>query len=173
MLRVLFCCFVLLETTEAKAETPAPDSQMTLALLAEIRQLRVDMQTAAATIQRVQIGMFRLQIQGAQFARAKERLEQAGFACKQAQSQRQSTRAEIEQAEVSKRNAQNVADREAAEQRLSMLQRESEMWAKREQECQVEQADAEAQFRTEEGKMNELQDRLDRLDRVLASYGQK
>ena len=36
-----------------------------------------------------------------------------------------------------------------------------------------EQADAEAQFRNDEGKMNDLQDRLDRLDKVLASYGQK
>ena len=37
----------------------------------------------------------------------------------------------------------------------------------------VEQANAETQFRTEEGKMNEPQDRLDRLDRVLAGYEQK
>ena len=88
MLRILFCCFVLLGTTEAEAETPAPDSQMTLALLAEIRQLRLDLQGAAATIQRVQIGMYRLSTQSAQLERAKERREQAHNTCKNVQWQR-------------------------------------------------------------------------------------
>jgi predicted nucleic acid-binding Zn-ribbon protein len=174
MRRIILCCLVVfLRTTKAEAETPAPDPQMTLALLAEIRQLRLDLQTAATTIQRVQIGMYRLQAQSAELQRAKDRVQQAGFAYKQAQSQRQSMRAEIEQAEASKRTAQNAADQEAAAQRLLMLQGESVVWANREQECQAEQADAEAQFRAEEGKMNEFQDRLDRLDRLLGSYGQK
>ena len=171
--RIALCCFVILRVAQARAETPAPDSQMTLALLAEIRQLRLDLQTAAATIQRVQIGMYRLQVQGAQLQRAKDRLEQSGLECKQAKTQRDFTRTQIEEAEAWKRNTQAGADQKTAEQRLSMLQSESEMWTKREQECQVEQADAEIQFRAEEGKMNELQDRLERLDRVLGSYGQK
>jgi hypothetical protein len=173
MLRILFCCLVLLGTTRAEAETPAPDSQMTLALLAEIRQLRLDLQTAAATIQRVQIGMFRLQEQSAQFARAKERVEQARGTCKGMQWQRKNLNTQAEQAEALKRNAQNTSDQQQAEQMFSRIQSENASLTTLEQECQVEQADAEAQFRTEEGKMNDLQDRLDKLDRVLASYGQK
>lgn len=172
MLRILFC-FVLLGTTEAGAETPASDSQMTLALLAEIRQLRLDLQSAAATIQRVQIGMYRLQVQGAQFERAKERLEQARNACKVVQWQRENLSTQVEQAEALKRNAQNSSDQQRAQQMFAQIQSETASLPTQERECQVEQADAEAQFRTEEGKMNELQDRLDRLDRVLAGYGQK
>jgi len=174
MLRILSCCLtVLLVTAEAGAETPAPDSQMTLALLAEIRQLRLDLQGAAATIQRVQIGMYRLSTQSAQFERAKERLEQARNACKGMQWQRENLRAQVEQAEALKRNAQNSSDQQRAEQMLSQIRSETALLATQEQACQEEQADAEAQFRTEEGKMNDLQDRLDRLDGVLASYGQK
>jgi len=174
MLRILFCCLVvLLRTAEAGAETPGPDSQMTLALLAEIRQLRLDLQGAAATIQRVQIGMYRLSTQSAQFERAKERLEQARNTCKRMQWQRENLKVRVEQAEALKRNAQNSSEQQRAQQMFDQIQSETASLATQEQECQVEQANAEAQFRTEEGKMNELQDRLDRLDRALASYGQK
>lgn len=174
MLRILFCCLaVFLVTTEAGAETPAPDSQMTLALLAEIRQLRLDLQTAAATIQRVQIGMYRLQAQSVQLQRARERLEQARNTCKGMEWQRKNISTQVEQAEALKRNAQNPSDQQRAQQMFAQIQLETASLATQEQECQVEQADAEAQFRNEEGKMNDLQDRLDRLDRVLASYGQK
>jgi hypothetical protein len=174
MLRIIFCCLVaLLRTAEASAETPAQESQMTLALLAEIRQLRLDLQTAAATIQRVQIGMYRLQAQGAQFQRAKERLEQARGQCTGMQWQRKNLSTQVEQAEALKRNAQNSSDQQRAEQMFSQIRSETALLATQEQECQVEQADAEAQFRTEEGKMKDLQDRLETLDRVLASYGQK
>ena len=170
---VVYFAAVLFGSTAAVAQTASPDSQMTQTTLAEIRQLRLDIQTAAATIQRVQIGMFRLQVQGAQFERAKERLEQARGTCKNVQAQRKNLSTEAEQAGVLKRNAQNSSDQQRAEQMFSQIQSEAASLTTLEQECQVEQADAEAQFRTEEGKMNDLQDRLDRLDRILASYGQK
>jgi hypothetical protein len=41
------------------------------------------------------------------------------------------------------------------------------------QQCRVEQADAEAQFRTEQAKMDDLQNQLDNLDKVLAAQGRK
>jgi predicted nucleic acid-binding Zn-ribbon protein len=169
----VYFAMALIGSTAAVAQPASPESQMTFALLAEIRQLRLDLQTAAATIQRVQIGMYRLSAQSGQFERAKERLEQAHTACKSMQWQKKELSTRIEQAETLKRNAQNSSDQQRAEQMFSQIQSETTLLATQEQECQVEQANAEAQFRTEEGKMNELQDRLDRLDKVLASYGQK
>ena len=44
-----------------------------------------------------------------------------------------------------------------------------EMWDTQEQQCQVEQADAETQFRAGQAKMNDLQDQLDNLDKALAA----
>jgi len=170
---VVYFAMLLFGSTTAVAQTASPESQMTQTMLAEIRQLRLDIQTAAATIQRVQIGMFRLQAQAAQFQRAKERLEQARGLCTGMQWQRKNLSTQVEQAEALKRNAQNSSDQQRAEQMFSQIQSEAASLTALEQECQVEQADAEAQFRTEEGKMNDLQDRLDRLDRFLASYGQK
>ena len=69
--------------------------------------------------------------------------------------------------------AECASDQQRAQQMFAQIQSETTLLATQEQECQVEQVDAEAQFRTEEGKMHDLQDRLDRLDKVLASYGQK
>jgi hypothetical protein len=47
------------------------------------------------------------------------------------------------------------------------------MWAGQAQQCQGEQADAEAQFRLEQAKMSELENQLEQLDRVLAGEGKK
>jgi len=104
----------------AFAQTLLPDSQATLSVLTEIRQLRHDLQTTAATIQRVQIVMYRLQAEAA-LMDATQRLDQARGGCTQGQMQRKRLAAQIEQAETRKRNAQNPSDQKAAEEMLSNL----------------------------------------------------
>jgi chromosome segregation ATPase len=143
------------------------------AMLAEVRQLRQDLQTAAATIQRVQIVMFRLQLQGAALGVARQRVEMAGFSCNQAAQQRQNTTAQIERIEAARRNTQNPAEQKADEDALLQFRSEMEAIAKQEQECQVQQAESAAEFRSEEAKMNDLQEQLERLDRTLAGSGRK
>jgi hypothetical protein len=69
-------------------------------MLTEIRQLRHDLQTTAATIQRVQIVMYRLQAEAALMDRATQRLDQARAGCSQGQMQRKRLAAQIEQAET-------------------------------------------------------------------------
>jgi chromosome segregation ATPase len=155
----------------AFAQTPLPDSQATQSVLTEIRQLRHDLQTMAATIQRVQIVMYRLQAEAALSDRATQRLDQARAGCSQGQMRRKGLAAQIEQAETRKRNAQNPSDQKAAEEMLSNLKASAEMWASQEQECQVEQSEAESQFRAEQAKMTDLQAQLEKLDRLLAGSG--
>ena len=60
---------------------------MNQAMLAEIRQLRNDLQTAAATIQRVQIAMYRLQSQEAVMERVTRRRDQLRDQCTQIRQQ--------------------------------------------------------------------------------------
>ena len=163
----------LLGTGVAGAESPGPDSQMTVAMLAEVRQLRQDLQTAAATIQRAQIVMFRVQLQGALLGAARQKLEMASFSCNQAARQRQMTAAQIERTDADRRNAQNPAEQKANEDALAQLRAESETIAKQEQDCQAPRVEAETDFRNEEAKMNDLQDQLERLDKTLAGYGRK
>ena len=123
----------------AFAQTILPDSQATQSVLTEIRQLRHDLQTTAATIQRVQIVMYRLQAEAVLMDRATQRLDRARGRCSQGQMQRKRLAAQIEQAETRMRNAQNPSDQRAAEEMLSDLKASDEMWASQEQECQIEQ----------------------------------
>ena len=157
----------------AFAQTPSPDSQTTQALLVEVRQLRQDLQNAAATIQRVQIVMFRLQDQSAVLSRATDRLNDARLRCTQAQAQLKMVAVQLEQAEARQRSAQNPADQRAAEGMLAQFKTEAEMAANEEQECRAGEIEAESQFRAEQAKLNDLQEQLDKLDRVLAGYGAK
>jgi hypothetical protein len=164
---------LLLQTAAAVAQTASPDSQMTQTMLAEIRQLRQDLQATAVTIQRVQIVMYRLQAQSALVDRATQRLDQARAGCRQAQNQQKMFADQIELAEARRRNSKDPSDQKAAEEMLSSLKSSAEMSTSEEQQCQVEQIDAENQFRTEQAKMSELQDQLDQLDQTLAGHGRK
>src|SRR5437868_3923159 len=94
----------------AFAQTAPPDSQLTQALLTEIRQLRQDLQTTAITIQRVQIVMYRLQAAATLMSRATQRLDDARSRCTQAQSQRKMFTTQLEQIEEKQRSTQNAVD---------------------------------------------------------------
>ena len=160
-------------TAPAAAQAAPPDSQVTQAVLAQIRELREDLRNAAATIQRVQIVMFRLQVQAAVADKAAQRLDQARNLCKQAQEQQKSVAIQIEQTEARRRNSQKESDQRAAEQLISQLQSYLETFAGGTERCQVEQIEAETQSRAEQSKMNELQEQLDQLDQVLAGQSKR
>jgi hypothetical protein len=168
MHRVL--CLLLL-AAPAVAQTASPDSQLTQALLTEIRLLRQDLQATAVTIQRVQIVMYRLQAETTLMSRATQRLDDARSKCSQAQVQRKNTATQIQQAEERQPNIQNPTERRDLEQQLlPRLKANLEMWTNEEQQCQAREAEAETQSRAEQAKLNELQDQLDKLDKVLAGY---
>ena len=112
--------------------------------------------------------MYRLQAQTALLDRATNRLERARGWCDSARAQRKMNAALIEHAEARRRSSQNPSDQRAAEENLAQLKSSNEELASHELQCQVEQADAETQFRAEQAKMNELQDQLEKLDKLLA-----
>ena len=167
----LACLAILLLKTTATAQSASPD--LSQAMLAEVRQLRQDLQSAAATIQRVQIAMYRIQAESTLLDRAMQRLDQARAACTGTEWQRKMFTTQIEQADARKRNSQSSSDKNAAEEQLSGLKSSLDQLASQEQQCQVEQVDAEAQFRAEQAKMNDLQDQLEKLDKALSGYGRR
>lgn len=164
---LLLFLMLVIETDPAVAQ-PSPDSQMTQTLLTEISGLRLDLRNTAATIQRVQIVLYRLQAQASLVDRAEQRLEQARSQCKQAQEQQEFAAARIEEAK--KQNGNNAVDQRLVDGMVSQLQKTMETWAGQAQQCQAEQVDAEAQFRTEQAKMTALDDQLAQLDQVLAGH---
>jgi hypothetical protein len=149
------------------AQTQSQDTQVTQALLTEIRLLRQDLQTTAAAIQRVQLVMFRMQTAAATLSRATQRLDEARNRCNYVQPQRKMLMVQIEQAENRQRTAQNSTDPRLGDE-VARLKGNLEMLAVQEQQCQTTLLDAENQFRAEQAKMNEFQDQFDKLDRTLA-----
>jgi hypothetical protein len=169
----LFFMALALINPAAFAQSDPPDSRVTQTILSEIRQLRLDLQLAAATIQRVQIAMYRVQSETGLLERASERMESARAMCNQEQLQRKFAIDRLEQAEARQRNAQTPTDRDNSAAMVSQMKSSLEDSAGLEQQCQSEQIDAETQFRTEQAKMNDFQDQLNKLDATLAAYGGK
>jgi chromosome segregation ATPase len=155
----------------AQAPAPPQDVQLSQALLAEIRLLRQDLQSTAVAIQRVQLVMFRMQTATSALNRATQHLDDARNRCMYVQPQRKMLMIQVEQAETRQRTAQ-PADLSVGEE-IARLKGNLEVLAAQEQQCQSTLLDAEGQFRTEQAKMNELQDQFDKLDRDLANLVRK
>ena len=151
------------------AQTAPSEQQVIQTLLAEVRELRQDLRNTAATVQRIQIVMYRLGAQASETDKASQRLEQARNECKQLQQWRESQRGRMSLQQAVFKNAQDSAVQKKAEDQAEALRQELEASDREIQRCQADQVDAENQLRTEQAKMSELQDRLDGLDRILES----
>ncbi len=164
---------LLLIPTAAFGQTASTDSQTLQALLAEVRQLRQDLQTATAAAQRAQILLYRLQAQEAGVARALQRLEDARSKLAETQSSRKSMAAQIKQYEEIQSRTENPKERKDIEDLLPRLKAKLEMWGNEEQQRQTKEIEAEEQLRMEQAKLSGLQDQLDRLEKALENFGQQ
>ncbi len=151
----------------AAAQTPSSDTPVLQALLTEIRQLRQDLATTAATIQRVQIVMFRVQNESQFLSRAAQRVDEAHNRCTGFEQQRRFTAQQIEQLEARRGSSQSPADQALADN-IARMKASLESIGVEEQQCQTREIDATAQLRDEQAKMNDLQDQLDKLDKALS-----
>ena len=161
-------CLLILFLALAVETAPAADQAVSSDLLAEIRDLRHDLWNTAATIQRVQIAMYRAQAQAGLLDKATQRLDQARMQCKQQKDQQKFLAAQMEQAEERKQNPEDASYKTSTEQMIAQFKLSLETLIGELQQCQADQTDAEGQFRAEEAKMNDLQNHLDQLDQLLA-----
>ena len=168
MIRALL---VLSISLPALAQNASPDTQLTQTLITEIRQLRQDLQTMAATIQRIQIVMYRLQAQTAIMNRASSRLDDAHNRCIITQQQYKTMSVEIQRAEERLRTTQSPTEQKQIEDMITRFKSQIEMSASDAQQCQVRESEADSQYRAEKAKMAELEDQLDKLDKLLAAVG--
>jgi len=163
----------LVIATAACAQTASPDTQALQALVAEIRQLRQDMQATTVATQRVQIVLYRLQIQTALVTGAASRLDDARTLLGKAQSDKKTIADRVPQLEESAKSVQDPKERKNMEDMLVGTKMQIERLAADEQRLQSRAIDAETQFRAEQNKLADLQDQLDRLDKLLDSLSRK
>jgi chromosome segregation ATPase len=151
----------------AFAQTSSTDSQTLQALLAEVRQLRQELRTTTVAAQRVQILLYRLQIQEAAVAHAERRVDEARSALSQTQTEVKMMASGIKQIEDKVSNAQNPVERKQQEDLLAKFKAGLESQESSEQQLQARESEAEQDLRAEQAKLNALQDQLDRLDKSL------
>jgi chromosome segregation ATPase len=149
------------------AQTASTDSQTLQALLAEVRQLRIDLQTTTVASQRVQIILYRLQLQEAAVARAQQRLDGTHAKLAEAQAGVRHFISENERVQSALNDSQNSADRKELEAMLARLKGELESQKSAEQEWATKDAEATQELRSEEAKLAALQDQFDHLDKIL------
>ena len=165
--------FALMITPVAAAQTASPDTQALQALVTEIRQLRQDMQATNIVTQRVQIVLYRLQMQTSLLTSAASRLDEARTSLGKAQSDRKQIADRVPQLEESVKSMQDPKERKNLEDVLAGTKMQLEHMIADEQRLQSREIDAATQFRSEQGKLADLQDQLDRLDKVLDSLSRK
>ncbi len=168
MLRPIFIalCLLLFSPT-AFCQGTSAESPTLQALLAEVHQLRQDLQTAATAARRAQILIYRLHVQEAAVTRASQRLDEAKSALDQWQARRKYETAQIKSYEDMRDRAVNAGERKQFDDAISALKLQMEAWATEEQEVRAKGIELEQQFRIEQAKMDQLQDQLDRLDRAV------
>jgi chromosome segregation ATPase len=133
-----------------------------------VRQLRQDLQTTTIAAQRAQILIYRLQGQEAAVARASQRLDEAREKLARIQDERKHLTAEVKRREDFVNSTENPAtQRKETEAVLTQMKTRLESLENEEQQQQAREIDAEQQLRTEDLKLNDLHDQLDRLDKAL------
>jgi len=171
MTRLLVFLTIIATSTPALSQKDLTDSQHLRALLEEVRQLRRDLQTATSAAQRVQIALYRLQLQDAAVARATRLVEESHSKLTDLADARARIGGEMERSEDLRNRIQDAADRDQLEQRLADLKRDLERIARDEQQWRAKASQAEQQLRDEQIKLDSLHSLLDQLDQALERTG--
>ena len=158
-------------------QTTPGDSQTLQALLSEVRQLRLDLQTTTIAGQRAQILIYRLQGEEAAVARASQRLDDVRDRLARIQDEKKHVAADVKKFEDSANSAENPGPgpqrKEIEEGLLPQLKARLESLESQEQQLQMREVESEQQLRTEEIRLSELRDQLDRLDKALENASRR
>lgn len=171
-MRSLFLISLLVGATLAFSQASQSDSQTLKSLLEEVRLLRVDLRTTTVAAQRVQIGLYRLQIQDAAVARASAVLEAAHSKLTQLQDAHRHFVTEIEQLEHQRDQAQDFSERpRIEEERLPRAKMSLEQVSHEEEQRLARTNEAEGELKDEQVKLNGLHSLLDQLDQRWKMLG--
>jgi len=166
-MRRLLLVPILIVSTLALAQNNPTDSQTLRSLLEEIRQFRQDLKTATIASQRIQIALYRLQLQEAIVAQASKRVDEAHAKLAELTAERKRQAAFIEQVEDMQKHATDARDLKSIEEELSRLKKRLEEVSYDESQWQAKSSDAESQLKFEQTKLEALGNLLDNLDRTL------
>jgi chromosome segregation ATPase len=171
MLRFYFLLIaILFIPSTASAQYTVTDSQYLHDLLAEVHQLRHELQSSTVALQRSQILLHRLEIQENAVNRATERRDQAQAKVTEVQDNRKEIATFIKQTDDqsdSSNKSDDANTRQTAQLMIPQMKARLQSLDDDEQQAQIKLTEAEEQLRLEQAKLGELESQLDRLDKSL------
>ena len=168
-LKVLVFLCIANTTVSLIAQTAPPESHTLQAILVELRQIRLMLDTSSIVSQRIQIMTARLQLGEAGVTRDRQLLGDARGRFEQIHGRHQMLTEITRSLEEKKNTATGSVERKEVEERLSTLKLELQVVVGEEQEWQKRVTDSEQQLRQDEVRLAELHEALDLLDRNLKS----
>ncbi len=171
-MRKIAFAVMLFAASNGLCQTPAKEPDTLQALLVGVHQLRQDIEAMTVASQRVQIALYALQMQDAAMARAAQRLDDARDRRSGAEANRDRTASAIQGLE-NKLASGTLAQAEAKElqEALSQMKYQVEAQTAEVQTTQAAEAEAASQLRSEQVKLSDAQDRIERLDKTLEKLG--
>src|SRR5438445_11569029 len=159
---------LLLISAPAVSQSTSSDSEGMQALVAEVRQLRKDLQSTNGYALKAQVLLYRLQVQEAAVARVSQHLNDVRSklaAIQERQRQLVGTMKYYEK--IADDSGASPAQQKEAQQQVSSIKTELPSVAAQEQQAQTAEMEAEEQLRAEQAKLDGLEDRVDRLEKEL------
>ena len=164
---------LLLISAPAVSQSTSSDSGGMQALVAEVRQLRKDLQTTNGYALKAQVLLYRLQVQEATVARVSQHLNDVRSKLAGIQEHERQLASTMKYYEkIAEESAATPAQQKEAEQQVSSIKTELPSVAAQEQQAQTAEMEAEEQLRAEQAKLGSLEDRVDRLEKELGSNRQ-
>lgn len=172
ILWLLSPCALRAQSSNRAAETTPGDQQVLQALLSEVRQLRLTLQRANLSVFRAQIMIERLRMQQERVDRLARQLEEnqnelTGSALSQSQLTERGK--ELESQIKSEQDAGRRAQLEAQSKELTYIM---EQQTERETQLRARQGQLATQLQAERTKLDEIDSRLEALERELEQQPQ-
>jgi len=164
---------LLLISAPAVSQSTSSDCGGVQALVAEVRQLRKDLQTTNGYALKAQVLLYRLQVQEATVVRVSQHLNDVRSKLAATQEhQRQLVSMMKYYEKIADDSGVSPAQQKEAQQQVSSTKTELQSVAAQEQQGQTAEMEAEGQLRAEQAKLGGLEDRVDGLEKELGSKPQ-
>jgi chromosome segregation ATPase len=144
-----------------------PDSAILQSLLTEVRQLRMAVERAASVLPQTQVLLQRFQLQQQHVETLSRQLEQLRDRITRSSAEDAHFAAEVRDVESGERQEKDATRRRELEERLKTAKAQLEQQAISDQQQRARESQLAGQLQNEQSKLNDLQERLDALERLL------
>ena len=159
--------FLLCFCVGLRGQTSPADAQTLQTLLAEVHQLRLALEHSSKIVPVIQITVERLKLQQDQVARATRQLEDIRRELDHLRSEQPKIQQRLQSLDNNPGQITDPRQRKELDEALKIFKLEAEQSEKSLQQLQAREGELVSQLQAEQIKLNELNDRLDQIERAL------